>query len=343
MEFLELKNDGKNDYYELKKDTELYRGDDRNIDIDNYYPRFFVKDIEYTKAYGKIIYKFTVQKKLKLLAVDKNIKEFYDKSSSEIQKILRDNYGYESKQRLSESKKDNKLLDHICQNPNYDGYAADKMNTLLDHFDPEITICKPQENLSTAQMVNEMSEEDIKIANSEARLIENSVKTQRENRRKKARSSIQTPMSPIKISSNLFDDDHIENDENSNNNNKMNNNESVFTRLVFGGKRKSKRKSVKKKKKSPKFWRDMKPSKKGRKTYKKKYGTRCFLLPSQLKYPVCDKKTGKMNCKGLLAAHYRASLSIRRKLKPKTYSYRKITKKAKKLAKKHKCNWTKKK
>ena len=40
-----------------------------------------------------------------------------------------------------------------------------------------------------------------------------------------------------------------------------------------------------------------------------------------------------MNCKGLLAAYYRASLSIRRKLKPKTYSYRKITKKAKKIAK----------
>ena len=58
------------------------------------------------------------------------------------------------------------------------------------------------------------------------------------------------------------------------------------------------------------------------KTYKKKYGSRCFLLPSQLKYPVCDKKTGKMNCKGLLAAHYRASLSIRRKLKPKTYRKR---------------------
>tara|TARA_B100000700_G_C14745647_1_gene715105 strand:- start:65 stop:358 length:294 start_codon:yes stop_codon:yes gene_type:complete len=92
-----------------------------------------------------------------------------------------------------------------------------------------------------------------------------------------------------------------------------------------------------------KFWRDMKPSKKGRKTYKKKYGSRCFLLPRQLKYPICDKKTGKMNCKGLLAAHYRASLSIRRKLKPKTYSYRKITKKAKKLAKKIKCNWTKRK
>ena len=123
----------------------------------------------------------------------------------------------------------------------------------------------------------------------------------------------------------------------------MNNNESVFTRLSFGGKRKSKRKSVKKKTTKPKFWRDMKPSEKGRKTYKKKYGSRCFLLPSQLKYPVCDKKTGKMNCKGLLAAHYRAALSIRRKLKPKTYSYRKITKKAKKLGKKYRCNWTKRK
>ena len=38
MEFLELKNDGKNDYYELKANTELYRGDDRNIDIEKYYP-----------------------------------------------------------------------------------------------------------------------------------------------------------------------------------------------------------------------------------------------------------------------------------------------------------------
>ena len=43
MEFLELKNDGKNDYYELKTYQELYRGDDRNIDdIKKYYPRFFL-------------------------------------------------------------------------------------------------------------------------------------------------------------------------------------------------------------------------------------------------------------------------------------------------------------
>ena len=91
------------------------------------------------------------------------------------------------------------------------------------------------------------------------------------------------------------------------------------------------------------FWRDIKPSKNGRKTYKKRYGSKCFLLPSQLKYPICNKRTGEVNCKGLLAAHYRAALSIRRGLKPKTYSYRKITKKAKKLGKKYRCNWTKRK
>ena len=45
--------------------------------------------------------------------LDKNIKEFYDKSSSEIQNILKDNYGYESKKRLSDSKKDNELLNDI--------------------------------------------------------------------------------------------------------------------------------------------------------------------------------------------------------------------------------------
>lgn len=88
------------------------------------------------------------------------------------------------------------------------------------------------------------------------------------------------------------------------------------------------------------FWRNIKPHK-NRKTFKKKYGSKCFLLPKQLKYPICHKRTGKVNCKGLLAAHNRAALSIRRKLKPKTYSYRKITQKARKLGKKYRCNWVK--
>ena len=88
------------------------------------------------------------------------------------------------------------------------------------------------------------------------------------------------------------------------------------------------------------FWRNIKPTK-NRKTFKKKYGSRCFLLPKQLKYPICHKKTGKINCKGLLAAHNRAALSIRRKLKPKAYNYKKLTMKARKLGKKYRCQWVK--
>lgn len=88
-------------------------------------------------------------------------------------------------------------------------------------------------------------------------------------------------------------------------------------------------------------WKNISPSKKTLKTYKKKYGKRCFLLPSQNKYPICNKNNGKINCKGLLAAHNRAMLSVYRKLKPKTYSYKKIANKARKTAKKQKCNWVK--
>ena len=93
MKFLELKNDGKNDYYELKKDTELYRGDDRDIDIENYYPRFFVKDIEYTKAYGKIIYKFKVDKDL-----NNNNLEEKDKKIEQIQKLEASSIDQKAKQ-----------------------------------------------------------------------------------------------------------------------------------------------------------------------------------------------------------------------------------------------------
>jgi hypothetical protein len=90
-----------------------------------------------------------------------------------------------------------------------------------------------------------------------------------------------------------------------------------------------------------KKWSNISPSKKHIKTYKKKHGSKCFLLPKENKYPVCNKYTGKIECKGLLAAHNRAALSIYRKLKPKTYSYKKITRKARKIAKRRKCNWVK--
>ena len=104
-----------------------------------------------------------------------------------------------------------------------------------------------------------------------------------------------------------------------------------------GGKRKT-RKVLKRISKVLK-WRDLDPPKKTLKSFKKKHGNKCFLRPKELKYPICDKYKGKVNCKGLLAAHNRAMLSVRRGLKPKKYSYKKLAKTARKVAKKHKCNW----
>ena len=85
-------------------------------------------------------------------------------------------------------------------------------------------------------------------------------------------------------------------------------------------------------------WRDMKPhTRRERKNMLRKYGSRCFLLPKELKYPICNKFTGNIECVGLSAAQSRAALSIYRKLKPKTYSYKKIRKTAKQLRKKRGC------
>jgi len=241
--FLEQKNDG-NDYYELKKGTKLYRGDDRNIDVNEYKPRFFVKDIEYTKAYGKIIYRFAVKEDLKLLAIDKNIKAFYNNAPENIKTILKENYGYESGNRLSESARDNELLDYICSNTEYQGYAINKMNTLLSHFDPEITICEPGEKLTVAVNISNLSEEDSKMARAEAKLIENEKERKLNRKRKGPQVKQDSSFIPNKFSNNLFgDDDDDEDDDDDKSDFKPK------SLLFDGGKRRKTRRNVKPSKK----------------------------------------------------------------------------------------------
>ena len=50
-----------------------------------------------------------------------------------------------------------------------------------------------------------------------------------------------------------------------------------------------------------------------RKSYKKKYGSRCFLQPKTLKYPICSR--GKISCAGLNAAAYYARFNNKSLLK----------------------------
>ena len=44
-----------------------------------------------------------------------------------------------------------------------------------------------------------------------------------------------------------------------------------------------------------------------RKSYRKKYGSHCYLDPKRLKYPICTR--GKIDCKALNAAGYYARLN----------------------------------
>lgn len=59
-----------------------------------------------------------------------------------------------------------------------------------------------------------------------------------------------------------------------------------------------------------------------RTSYKKRYGSRCFLKPRSQKYPIC--KNGKISCRGLRAASYYARLAKNRNtLKKANKLYRK--------------------
>ena len=62
-----------------------------------------------------------------------------------------------------------------------------------------------------------------------------------------------------------------------------------------------------------------------RSSYKKRYGSRCFLRPKDKKYPICTD--GKIDCKGVRAAMYYLRFNKNRT--------RNLMKKAKTLKKKY--------
>lgn len=215
--FLPLLNDKDKDnqFYLLIKGTTLYRADDNKIHTSSYKPRFFGISQKGVQSYGKIVYKFTTKKDLKLLAIDKNIVNVFQQSPENIKNIFRRQYGYnESNQdriRDSISKKDNELVDYICKNfPQYDGYAADLM-TKADGFDglfpQEIVICDPN-NVSSPELITNISKEQIKSANKDAMLLELN-KSEKASRKKKKKSYMSSPDNQMSI---------YGNDENTNTN-----------------------------------------------------------------------------------------------------------------------------
>lgn len=237
-------------YYEIPthtsdgSDTILYRGD---TDLyPNYQkptaPAFFSTEPKFVKHYG-IVFRFRPIQTLKLLALDNasNYSEFYDSlendhdEGSAMQRILRENYGYNTGLRFTEYKKDYKLVNYLC-NMGMDGYAISRMeipnriDAVVDEYEgeedmvnrkfhPEMAICdvnkieyiNPQEDISayTEQQIN--SAKDKKFQDKQKYAFE-------ENRKNKRRDMNR----PSFKGKSLFGDDNEEDDDNENVDNRQN-------------------------------------------------------------------------------------------------------------------------
>lgn len=202
---LQLKNDGNNDYYFLPKGSKLYRADDKKINIGDYRPRFFALNVNDIKSYGKIIYEFTTNRPLNLLALDKNITHFYNDSPKDIKKILRNQYGYkesnnkEKRLRDSSGNEDEILTKYICDHATrYNGYATEEMEKVekFNSFHEEVAICDSN-SYSQPKIISNLSKEDTYYAQKDARLIEMDKETAK-NRKKRPQGRF-FPESPTKV------------------------------------------------------------------------------------------------------------------------------------------------
>lgn len=84
-------------------------------------------------------------------------------------------------------------------------------------------------------------------------------------------------------------------------------------------------------------WKDMKPHTTTEKLkMKRKYNSKCFLEPTEMKYPICNKFDGNVECKGIYAAEYYVNIHKSKKVKP-IMKYKKLHKKIQTLKRRHKC------
>ena len=90
-------------------------------------------------------------------------------------------------------------------------------------------------------------------------------------------------------------------------------------------------------------WEEKKPKTKWeRQEVLEKCGSKCFLEPKELKFPICNKSCC-LDCDGLRSAYVRAraliTASLRANRRDLAEKYRRIAEEAKRLAEKHGCLW----
>ena len=95
------------------------------------------------------------------------------------------------------------------------------------------------------------------------------------------------------------------------------------------------------KKATTRGWSQVKPkTMKERIMMRDKYGKKCFLRPDDMKYPICDKYDGKIDCRGIRSAIFWAQtnhIKSKKKNSKSKYSYVKTMKKGISIGKKSSC------
>jgi hypothetical protein len=156
----------------------------------------------YEELYG-VIHEFKTTRQYKLLAMDNadTRKFLYENASKKknesIQKILKNNYGYNSGIRDSESNADTELSKHICE-LGYDGYAIHDMDTDFEgKFHDEFMICNI-DGIEYVEMVSDKTQTKSIIENSEM-YKEQERKIQPKKSRKR-RDSSKSPVGAMPLS-----------------------------------------------------------------------------------------------------------------------------------------------
>jgi hypothetical protein len=149
----------------------------------------------YEELYG-VIHEFKTTCEYRLLALDnEDTRKFlYEHADNDrIKKILKNNYGYTSGKRDSESNADRELSEYICK-LGYDGYAIHDMDTDFGgKFHDEFMICKI-DGIEYVKMVSDKDKIPSILANNEAK----NARIQGNQPKKKPRKSAESPKSPVR-------------------------------------------------------------------------------------------------------------------------------------------------
>lgn len=132
-----------NKYYIIPVGTKIYRG---GFPADMHRNAFFGFDPDHVKQYGSVT-EYTIKEKLNVLAImemNETI-SFYTSAPQEIQDALVQSYSYSNREKIRDSipAYDYAVVNHICDNTTYHGYAMHDKYTSDSggKFHAELVIC----------------------------------------------------------------------------------------------------------------------------------------------------------------------------------------------------------